>query len=87
MKRIYIIALIIGITAGTLLALFVLKDGQISIPEAIACFAYLAAVRVIGMLATRKVRKTAEGNEPIRPAEASHAIRLSHVKASHKKAA
>ena len=87
MKKINVFTVVFGILAGTLLALFVLKDGQISIPEAIACFAYLAAVRVIGMLATRKNRKTAEGNEPIHPAEGGSVVRTLPAPPTHKKAA
>ena len=87
MKKINVFVAVFGILAGSLLVSFVLKDGQISILEAISGFAYLAAVRVIGILANRKNRKAAEGNEPIRPVDSGSVVRTLPAPLSHKKAA
>ena len=87
MKKINVFIVVFGILAGSLLVSFVLKDRQISILEAVAGFAYLAAIRVIGMLATRKNRKTAEGNEPIHPADGSSVVRTLPTAPSYKTAA
>ena len=87
MKKINVFVAVFGILAGSLLVSFVLKDGQISILEAVAGFAYLAAIRVIVMLANRKNRKTAEGNEPIHPAEGGSVVRTLPTAPAHKTAA
>ncbi|MBQ6066786.1 MAG: hypothetical protein IJK89_08180 [Clostridia bacterium] len=87
MKKINVFVVVFGILAGSLLVSFVLKDGQISILEAVAGFAYLAAIRVIVMLANRKNRKTVEGNEPIRPSTEGGIIKTLPTAPTHKTAA
>ena len=67
MKKIWIVVLSIGVIAGAALAAFIIRDGLVSIPEAIAAFAYLALVQVGGMLALRGAKVNTEENNPSRP--------------------
>ena len=67
MKRVNIIVLTIGILIGAALCVFLLRDGRLSIPEAAAGFAYLAALRVGTVLARRGKKEAAAEKTPIRP--------------------
>ena len=67
MKRTSIIILAIGILIGAALCVFLLRDGQLSIPEAAAGFAYVIALRVGTVLATRRSKKAAAEKTPARP--------------------
>ena len=71
MKRRSIIILAIGILIGAALCVFLLKDGQLSIPEAAAGFADVIALRVGTMLAARRSNQAAAAAEeektPARP--------------------
>ena len=67
MKKIWIVVLSIGVIAGAALAAFIMRDGLVSIPEAIAVFAYLTLVNVGGALALRGAKVSTEENNPSRP--------------------
>ena len=66
MKRVNIIVLAIGILIGAALCALLLKDGDITIWEAAAGFAYLAALRVTAMLLKRGRKKTAPRRKTFR---------------------
>ena len=87
MKKMMIFAAIIGILGGALLVFFVIRDGAVSIPEGIACFAYLAIARVIGTLAIRSYKKAEGGSAPHSPANESGVIRALPARPAHGKAA
>lgn len=70
MKRTSIIILIIGILIGAALCAVILKDGGITIWEAAAGFAYLAALRVGTMLAGRRSKEAAGEKTPSQPSAA-----------------
>ena len=87
MKKTSVFAVVLFVLAGLLLAFFVIRDRQITVAEAIVCFAYLAAARVIGMLVSRKNSKEAEANEPTRPAAGGGVITTLPTAPDHKRAA
>ena len=66
MKRVNIIILAIGILIGAALCALLLKDGDITIWEAAAGFAYLAALRAATMLLKRDRKKTAPRRKTFR---------------------
>ena len=67
MKKALIIVSVISIAAGIALGVIVLRDGAVSISEAAAIFAYLAAVNVGVLTAGRPAKKAPEENKPASP--------------------
>ena len=67
MKKIWIVVLSIGVLAGAALAAFIMRDGLVSIPEAVAAFAYLALTQIGGMLALRSAKADPEEKNPSHP--------------------
>ena len=66
MKKVNIIVLAIGILIGAALCAVLLKDGDITVWEAAAGFAYLAALRIATMLLKRGKQKTAPRKKTFR---------------------
>ena len=67
-KKIHIIVLAAFVPVGAALCALILRDGLVSIPEAALALAYLAAVRIAGMLARRSAEKTPAEKDPALPA-------------------
>ena len=74
MKKVRIITAVISVLAGAALCAFLLKDGQLSVWEAAAGFAYLALVRVGMMLAGRAGKAAPEEKTPSQPAAAKKVV-------------
>ncbi len=70
MKKVRIITAVVSVLAGAALCAFLLKDGQLSVWEATAGFAYLALVRVGMMLACHGRKEAPEEKTPSQPAAA-----------------
>ena len=75
MKKTTVITLIIGVLIGAALCVLLLKDGNITIPEAAAGFAYLAALRILTVLLNRGGKKEAPRKKTFRSLTAANTVR------------